>query len=173
MNRNTRLAANAAVLAIAMLGLAYASVPLYRLFCQVTGYGGTTQEGIKAPGGVEGHYITVKFNADTDKDLNWEFKPGERQIRILVGEQGLTHYVAENRDNKPVSGHAVYNVVPHMAGQYFTKIDCFCFTNQTLAAKQKVNMPVLFYIDPAILSDPEAREISEITLSYTFFAQEE
>jgi cytochrome c oxidase assembly protein subunit 11 len=172
MNANTKLAVNAAVLAVAMLGLAYASVPLYRLFCQVTGFGGTTQAGLKAPGAVGEKQITILFNADTGQNLNWSFKPGEREIKIKVGEQGLTHYVAENRDNSPVTGQATYNVVPHGAGQYFVKIHCFCFENQTLKPHQKVNMPVSFYVDPAILTDPEMKDISTITLSYTFFAQE-
>lgn len=171
MNANTRLAINAAVLAVAMLGLAYASVPLYRLFCQVTGFGGTTQEGKVAPGAVGEREITIRFNADTDSALNWNFKPGERETKVKVGEQGLTYYVAENNDNTPVTGHAVYNVVPHGAGAYFVKIACFCFENQTLKPHQKVHMPVSFYVDPDILKDPEMKDVHTITLSYTFFAQ--
>lgn len=171
MKPNTRLALNALALAVAMLALAYASVPLYRLFCQVTGFGGTTQEGKHAPGAVGNRHITILFNADTDQNLNWDFKPGERQMQVKIGEQSLTHYVAENRDNVPVTGHAVYNVVPHGAGQYFVKIACFCFQQQTLKPHQKVNMPVSFYVDPAILTDPEMKGIGTITLSYTFFAQ--
>lgn len=172
MNRNARLAANAAALAVAMLCLAYASVPLYRLFCQVTGFGGTTQEGLKAPGAVGNNEMTIFFNADTDASLNWAFKPGERKVRIKIGEQGLTHYVATNNDPNPSTGHATYNVVPHAAGQYFVKIHCFCFENQTLKGGQTVNMPVSFYIDPAILNDPELKNTRTITLSYTFFAQQ-
>lgn len=169
MTPNTRLALNALALAVAMLCLAYASVPLYRLFCQVTGYGGTTQQGLVAPGAVSSEEMTILFNADIDQNLNWLFKPGERQIRIKLGEQGLTHYVAENNDDVPVTGHAIYNVVPHGAGQYFVKIHCFCFENQTLKPHQKVDMPVSFYIDPAILKDPEMKDVRTITLSYTFF----
>lgn len=172
MTSNIRLAINAAALAVAMLGLAYASVPLYRLFCQVTGFGGTTQEGAVAPGAVGDRRITVYFNADTDPALNWTFKPGEREVSIKIGEQGLTHYVAVNNDATPSTGHAVYNVVPHGAGQYFVKIHCFCFENQTLKAHQKADMPVSFYIDPAILNDPDMKNIQNITLSYTFFAQQ-
>lgn len=171
MNRNTKLALNAAVLAISMLGLAYASVPLYRLFCQVTGFGGTTQEGLVAPGAVAGHEVKVRFNADTDPNLNWNFKPGEREMKVKVGEQSLSYYIAENKDSASLTGHATYNVVPHGAGQYFVKIHCFCFENQTLKPGQKVHMPVSFYIDPAILNDPEMKDISTITLSYTFFPQ--
>lgn len=169
MSRNFSLALNCAILVIAMFGLAYASVPLYRLFCQVTGFGGTTQEALVAPGAVSGHVINVRFNADIDPALPWEFKPGERQMRVKVGEQSLTHYVAYNKTNSPVTGHATYNVVPHGAGAYFSKIHCFCFENQTLQPRQKMNMPVSFFIDPAILNDPEMKDVRTITLSYTFF----
>ncbi len=171
MTPNTRLAVNALALAVAMLCLSYASVPLYRLFCQVTGFGGTTQEGLVAPGAVGDREITILFNADTTTGLNWRFSPGERQIKVKVGENGLTHYVAENNDDVPVTGRAVYNVVPHGAGQYFVKIACFCFTNQTLKPHQKVDMPVSFYVDPAMLDDPEMKDIQTITLSYTFFPE--
>ena len=164
---------NAAALAVAMLMLAYASVPLYRLFCAVTGFGGTTQEGLKAPGAVGNDEITIRFNSDTDKNLPWKFAPGEREIKVKIGEQGLTHYVAENMSNQPVTGHAVYNVVPHAAGAHFVKIHCFCFENQTLKPKQRVDMPVSFYVDPAILTDADAKDIKTITLSYTFFEQKQ
>lgn len=172
MNANARLAANALALAVAMLCFAYASVPLYRLFCQVTGFGGTTQEGKHAPGAVGEREITILFNADTDPNLNWTFKPQQRKMRVKIGEQSLAHYVAINNDNTPVAGHAVYNVVPHGAGPYFVKIACFCFTKQTLKAHQRADMPVSFYIDPSILSDPEMKDVGTITLSYTFFLQE-
>ena len=171
MSRNGKLAVNALALVVAMVCLTYASVPLYRLFCQVTGFGGTTQQGLKAPGAVGEGEITILFNADIDPALNWSFKPGERQVRVKIGENGLTHYVAENKDDAPVTGHAVYNVVPHGAGRYFVKIHCFCFENQTLKPRQKVNMPVSFYIDPEILNDPEMKDVTTITLSYTFFGQ--
>lgn len=172
MHKNSRLAINFFALALAMLCLAYASVPLYRLFCQVTGYGGTTQEGLHAPGAVGERNLTIFFNADTDKNLPWKFAPGERQVSVKIGEQGLTHYVAENLSDSPITGHAIYNVVPHQAGQYFIKIACFCFENQTLKPHQKVDMPVSFYVDPAMLDDPEMKNITNITLSYTFFRQE-
>lgn len=172
MTPNARVAANALALAVAMLCLAYASVPLYRLFCQVTGYGGTTQQGVHAPGAMGAREITVYFNADTDQNLNWTFKPRQRKMRVKIGEQSLAHYEATNNDDTPVTGHAVYNVVPHGAGPYFVKIHCFCFEQQTLKARQRVDMPVSFYIDPAILNDPEMKDIGTITLSYTFFPQE-
>ncbi len=166
---NLSLALNLAALVAGMVMLAYASVPLYRLFCQVTGYGGTTQEAKHAPGQISQRQITVDFNADTDPALPWKFRPGERSIRVRVGEQSMTHYVAENLSDQPVKGHAVYNVVPFSAGSYFVKIECFCFKEQTLAPHAKVDMPVVFYIDPAILADPDMNDVKTITLSYTFF----
>lgn len=150
--------------------LAYASVPLYRLFCQVTGFGGTTQKAVSAPEVVTNQRVTVTFNADIDKDLMWEFRPGVPKQNPLIGENILTYYVAENKSNEPLTGHATFNVVPHAAGQYFSKIECFCFKDQTLAPGQKVNMPISYYIDPAILDDPEMKNVTTITLSYTFFS---
>jgi len=170
MTRNANTAINCLALALAMLGLAYASVPLYDLFCRVMGYGGTTQVALHAPGAVGGNKrIHIRFNADTNADLPWAFAPGETAIDVRVGEQNLTHYVAENKSDKPVTGTAIYNVVPHGAGMYFMKIACFCFEEQTLSAKQKVDMPVSFFVDPKILDDPEMKDVDTITLSYTFF----
>lgn len=167
---NKNLALNLGALAVGMLMLAYAAVPLYKLFCEVTGYGGTTKEGKPPTAKALARQITVRFNADTDKNLPWEFKPGEPSQRIHIGGQALTFYTAKNLSDKPIKGHAVYNVVPHEAGQYFVKIECFCFTEQTLAAKESVHMPVSYYIDPAIVNDPDLKGIETITLSYTFFA---
>lgn len=169
-SKNLSLAFNLAALAAGMLMLAYASVPLYRLFCAITGYGGTTQEATHAPGKVLDQTITVRFNADTDPNLPWEFAPGMHSMKVKIGEQALTFYTAKNLTNKPISGHAVYNVVPHEAGQYFAKIECFCFTDQTLKPGEAVHMPVSYYIDPAIADDPDLKGIETITLSYTFFA---
>jgi cytochrome c oxidase assembly protein subunit 11 len=145
-------------------------VPLYRLFCEVTGYGGATQKARVLPGKVLGRTVTVRFNADTDPSLPWEFKPGQTAMPVRIGEQSLAFYTAKNLTKASVRGHATYNVVPHKAGQYFTKIDCFCFTDQTLAPGEAVNMPVSFFIDPALADDPDLKEIETITLSYTFFA---
>jgi len=167
---NKNLALNLAALAAGMLMLAYASVPLYRLFCEVTGYGGMTRTATSPAPGALAKSITIAFNAETDPNLPWEFAPEKRLQKVHIGEQSLAFYRAKNLSNKPVTGHAVYNVVPHQAGAYFVKIDCFCFREQTLAAKEKVNMPVSFYIDPAILDDPDLKGIETITLSYTFFA---
>jgi cytochrome c oxidase assembly protein subunit 11 len=167
---NLNVALNAAVLALAMLGLAYASVPLYRLFCQVTGFGGTTQTALVAPGAVNGqHTINIRFNSDIDAGLPWKFAPGQSHMVVKIGEQSLSYFKAKNLAKTAVSGRAVYNVVPHQAGAYFVKIACFCFEKQTLAAGQEVDMPVSFYIDPAILDDPAMKDVGTITLSYTFF----
>ncbi|MEQ1704452.1 MAG: cytochrome c oxidase assembly protein [Rickettsiales bacterium] len=168
-NKNTKLAFNLITMATGMFMLAYASVPLYRLFCEVTGYGGTTQKASMAPQNISQRTINIEFNADIDPALNWEFKPGERSHKVKIGEQTLTYYVAHNRENQPVTGRSVYNVVPFKAGIYFSKIECFCFTEQTLEAGQKVDMPVSFFIDPAMLNDPDMKDVNTITLSYTFF----
>ena len=169
MNKNNRLAVNLFAMAAGMLMLAYASVPLYRLFCEVTGYGGTPKKASYAPQNISERTINIEFNADIDPGLNWEFKPGERSHKVKIGEQALTYYIAHNRENQPVTGRAVYNVVPFKAGMYFSKIECFCFTEQTLTANQKVDMPVSFFIDPAMLNDPDMDDVKTITLSYTFF----
>jgi len=163
------MAANLAALALGMLCLAYASVPLYRLFCDMTGYGGTTVQSKKAPGAVPGHSLTVTFNADIDPALPWRFVPSQPKLHVTIGEQALAQYTSENLTAAPLTGRATYNVTPFAAGRYFSKIECFCFTEQTLAPHQKVQMPVVFYIDPAILSDPDLKNIQTITLSYTFF----
>lgn len=159
-----------AALAVTMLGLAYASVPLYRLFCQKTGYGGTTQVALtKAPGAVGTKKITVRFNADQGKDLPWEFYPLQKEVQVIPGEQGFALYRSKNKASKPVSGMATYNVTPDKTGLYFSKIECFCFVRQTLQPGQEVDMPVLFYISPDILTDPATKDITTITLSYSFF----
>ena len=168
--KNGRTAAIFALVALAMVGLAFASVPLYRLFCQVTGFGGTTQMevGGQAPGAV-GKIINVRFDANTNSALPWEFAPEKHVERTAIGARKMAFYTAKNLSDKPVTGTATFNVTPVQAGQYFTKIQCFCFTEQRLEPGQEVSMPVVFYVDPKILDDPDARDISEITLSYTFY----
>lgn len=166
---NRSLVLNLLALVVGMTLLAYASVPLYRLFCEATGYGGTPRQGVYAQGQVLDKTITVAFNADTDPNLPWQFRPGEAKRTLRIGEQGLTYFVAHNKSNQPITGRAVYNVVPHLAGQYFVKIACFCFTEQTLQPGEEVNMPVSFYVDPAIARDPDLKNLHTITLSYTFF----
>jgi cytochrome c oxidase assembly protein subunit 11 len=158
---------------LCMVGLTAASVPLYRLFCQVTGYGGTTQvAGDTLPEATD-RTIKVRFDAGIGDDLPWGFQPVEREIEVRIGEQNLAFYRAENRSDRPVVGQATYNVTPLKGGLYFYKIACFCFDEQTLAAGQSVDMPVSFYVDPAILDDPNTRELKTITLSYTFFMLDE
>ena len=169
MNKNRSLALNLFALAAGMAMLAYASVPLYRLFCQATGYGGTTREAAHASGRILKRSVHLRFNADIDPGLAWEFAPGEQAHEVRLGEQALTFYTAKNLTNSAITGRAVYNVVPHKAGQYFVKIACFCFEEQTLPAGKSVHMPVSFYIDPAMADDPEMNDVKTITLSYTFF----
>jgi cytochrome c oxidase assembly protein subunit 11 len=158
-----------------MLGLTAASVPLYRLFCQVTGYGGTTQRAEQPVGGATAgdRTVTVLFNADTGRDLPWGFRPLQRRMEVKLGEQNLAFFEAVNRADYPVAGQAVYNVTPFKIGGYFAKIQCFCFDEQTLAPGERVEMPVSFYVDPEIAQDPNTDDVSEITLSYTFYIDED
>jgi cytochrome c oxidase assembly protein subunit 11 len=168
--RTGRTAALAALLALAMVGLAFASVPLYRLFCQVTGFAGTTQmrAGGEAPGAAGGR-ISVRFDATTSSALPWRFTPEEPTHEVAIGERSIAFYTARNLSDRPVTGTATFNVTPASAGQHFVKVQCFCFEQQTLQPGEEVRMPVVFYVDPGILRDPVARRISEITLSYTFY----
>ncbi|MGE8133162.1 cytochrome c oxidase assembly protein [Novosphingobium subterraneum] len=168
-NRNVGLMAAGA--ALAMLGLGYASVPLYRLFCQVTGYGGTTQRadseklaGVK----VAARMIRVRFDANTAPGMPWMFKPQQVTQDLRIGERKIATFEAKNLSDRPITGTAIFNVSPEQAGKYFNKIQCFCFTEQKLMPGQDVRMPVIYYVDPAILDDPGASNIEEITLSYTF-----
>jgi cytochrome c oxidase assembly protein subunit 11 len=171
--RGTRTTALLACGAIAgMLGLTAASVPLYRLFCQVTGYGGTTQRAEQAPGARDA-MIKVRFNADIADGMPWSFVPAVHEIEIPIGEQQLAFYRAHNNGTRPVTGTATFNVTPSKAGYYFSKIDCFCFTEQTLEPGQSADLPVSFFVDPEILDDPDTRDVRSITLSYTFFPRED
>jgi cytochrome c oxidase assembly protein subunit 11 len=164
----------AAGLAAAMLGLAYASVPLYELFCRVTGFGGTTQRAAsaQAPGAI-GKLVSVRFDANVAPGLGWSFRPVETLATVAIGERKLAFYRATNHTDKPITGIATFNVSPDTAGAYFVKIQCFCFNEQTLQPGETVDMPVSYYVDPAILDDADGRRIDEITLSYTFFPREE
>lgn len=152
-----------------MIGASFAAVPLYRLFCQVTGFGGTTQVSDSAPREVLDRVVTVKFDSATGPNLPWRFGPDQREIVVKLGQQAIASYHAHNRAAKPVTGTAVYNVTPLKAGKYFNKIECFCFGLQTLEPGQTVTMPVVFYVDPAMDKDPNMAEVTTITLSYTFF----
>ncbi len=168
--RNTRTAALAALGVAFMIALAFASVPLYRIFCQVTGFGGTTMRAAEdsAPGAV-GRMVSVRFDGNVSPALGWEFRPVDTHRRVAIGARNIAVYTARNTSSEPITGTATFNVTPTQAGQHFVKIQCFCFTEQRLMPGQEVRMPVIFYVDPAILDDPDAREISEITLSYTFY----
>lgn len=176
-DRNRRSALTAAVLfavVAGMAGLAFASVPLYRLFCQVTGFGGTPQVELSGESGpvVTDRHITVRFDANVSPKLPWRFKPEQREIDVRIGESSLAVYEAANLSGKPITGQATFNVTPYKAAQYFVKVACFCFDEQTLGAGQRVDMPVSFYVDPEILNDVNVRDVSTITLSYTFFRAE-
>ena len=152
-----------------MAGLAYASVPLYRLFCQVTGYGGTTQIADRLPERVLDRVITVRFNADVSTSLAWQFRPAQRAIDVRLGEQALAFFAARNNSDAATTGTATFNVTPAKAGSYFNKIACFCFDEQTLAPGQTADMPVTFFIDPKMADDRNLDDVTTITLSYTFF----
>lgn len=152
-----------------MGAMAWASVPLYTWFCQVTGYGGTTSTATGGSDTVLDRTITVRFDATTETGMPWEFRPVERQVELKIGETGLAFYEAYNPTNRPVAGQASYNVAPFYAGEFFSKIDCFCFTEQVLQPGERVQMPVSFYVDPAIVDDRDAKFVKHITLSYTFY----
>ncbi len=153
---------------LAMGTLAWASVPLYSIFCQVTGWGGATDVADAAPGAVM-QEVTVRFDASTDKDMPWEFKPVEHSQRIHIGEEGLAFFEAYNPTDRVIAGTASFNVAPFSAGGYFTKIQCFCFDEQVLQPGQRVQMPVSYFVDPEMLEDADARFVKTITLSYTFY----
>jgi cytochrome c oxidase assembly protein subunit 11 len=168
-SRNRHVALFASGIVAGMLGLAYASVPLYALFCQVTGYAGTTQRAAEAPAQVSATNIAVRFDANIAPSLDWSFHPAQQTMTVKVGEQALAHYEAVNNSGETLTGTAVFNVSPPEAGIFFNKIECFCFTEQTLKPGEKADLPVVYFVDPAILDDPDTSAIREITLSYTFY----
>ena len=167
--RHGRVALLLTGLVACMVGLAFAAVPLYRLFCQTTGYGGVPQRAEQAPAAALDRTIRVRFDANVDRALPWNFTPVEREIEVKIGETALAFFKAANDTQKPVSGTAVFNVVPEIAARYFAKIECFCFKEQTLAAGASIEMPVTFFVDPKIVEDESTKDIDEITLSYTFY----
>jgi cytochrome c oxidase assembly protein subunit 11 len=154
-----------------MVGLSFAAVPLYALFCQVTGFGGTTQRADGPAGRVLDRKVTIRFDANTN-GLDWRFGPRTRTVTLRVGETGEAIFRAENLSDAPLTGTAAFNVTPEQVGAYFTKIACFCFTEQTLQPGETLDMPVVFYVDPAIAEDDELDFVRTITLSYTFFPTE-
>lgn len=169
MKKNNKVAYIVTMVVLGMFAFAFAAFPLYSLFCKVTGYGGTPKKVDVASHKVGNKYITVRFNADTDKDLPWKFNSLQSQLEVLTGDNRLAFFSAENLSNEKITGMAIFNVVPDEAGQYFHKIQCFCFEKQTLDAGEKVQMPVSFYIDPEIEKDPALKDIDTVTLSYSFF----
>ncbi|GHF30152.1 cytochrome c oxidase assembly protein CtaG [Kordiimonas sediminis] len=171
-DKNKKVAGIVFGVVVGMVGMSYAAVPLYDLFCKVTGYGGTTQQADTLSAEVIDRDMRVRFNASVHKDMPWEFKPAQNTQMLKVGEQGIAYYEAYNPTDKIITGTATYNVAPHKAGGYFTKIDCFCFTEQVLKPGEKVLMPVVYYIDPEIDQDVNLNEVGEITLSYTFFVRD-
>jgi cytochrome c oxidase assembly protein subunit 11 len=172
--RRTQITAAAlAGLVAGMVGLSFASVPLYRMFCQATGYGGTPKtEGVARPIGVGDERVTVRFDTNVNSSLPWRFQPEKRQVQLRLGEETLVHFTAANLSDRPITGTATFNVVPEKVARYFSKLECFCFTEQTLAPGQEVSMPVVFFVDPALARDATARDATTITLSYTFFRAE-
>ena len=173
--RNRRTFVAMVGVGLAMLGLGFASVPLYRIFCQQTGFNGTTQ---RADAGVTvqqatGHRLSIRFDSNVQPGMPWQFKPEHPTQTVTVGAKSMAIFVAKNMSDRPVTGTASFNVTPTQAGAYFTKIQCFCFTQQTLQPGQEVRMPVLYYVDPKILTDPDNKDTQEITLSYTFYPVEQ
>jgi len=156
-----------------MLGMAYAAVPLYKIFCQITGYAGTTQRAEAPTGTILDRDITIRFDANVSTALHWDFAPKERAVTLKIGEKGQTAYVAKNLGEDASFGTATFNVSPGVAGAYFNKIECFCFTEQKLAGGESVDMPVVFFVDPDIVNDPLLKDTNTITLSYTFFPDDE
>jgi cytochrome c oxidase assembly protein subunit 11 len=169
-HRNALLGTAAAAALFGMLGLSFAAVPLYRMFCAATGYAGTPQVGGEATVAAAGAgSIVVRFNADVDRRLPWQFGPEQRQVEVKLGQEQVAFYTARNEANVPITGRAIYNVTPETVGKYFTKTACFCFNEQTLQPGQEMQFPLSFHVDPAIATDPETRDVHAITLSYTFF----
>ena len=172
--RDKIVAVSCGLLVAMMVGAAYAAVPLYDWFCRVTGFNGTTQVATSAPAGAAlDHKITVRFDANTGPGLPWRFEPEQRSIEVRIGEVVTVNYLVINETARPITASAAYNVVPLNMGAYFQKINCFCFTEQTLKPGEKREMPVVFYIDPAIVKDADGAELNTITLSYTFYPQRE
>ena len=157
-----------AVVAV-MVGLSFAAVPLYRIFCQKTGWAGTPQRAASAPKTIAPETVTVRLDANVTPGLPWSFEPVQPKLTLHVGENKLAFFRAVNRSKETVTGSAVFNVSPDIMGQYFTKVQCFCFTEQTLKPGEAVEMPVSFFIDPAILEDRDAKTVRDMTLSYTFY----
>ena len=173
--RNRRTLVAMAGIGLAMLALGFASVPLYRIFCQTTGFGGTTQRAaadVKLTP-VAGRTMSIRFDSNVQPGMPWEFRPEHRTDTVTVGARDMAIFIAKNLSDKPVTGTASFNVTPTQAGAYFTKIQFFCFTQQTLQPGEEVRMPVIYYVDPKILQDPDNKDTQQITLSYTFYPHDQ
>jgi cytochrome c oxidase assembly protein subunit 11 len=169
--RNKRVAMGGLLFATGMVGLAYASVPLYQLFCEVTGYGGTTQVAAESPLGAVDREMTVRFDSNVANNLNWTITPAA-SVTNDIGIVDTVNFTATNNSDRPITGNARFNVAPEKAGYYFNKIECFCFTEQTLQPGETVEMPIVFFVDPELDENRELDTIKEITLSYTFYASD-
>jgi cytochrome c oxidase assembly protein subunit 11 len=170
-HRNRRVGLITLGVALSMLGMGYASVPLYRIFCQATGYGGTPARATEAQAAtvaVSAKTMSIRFDANVERGMPWDFRPQQVTETVSLGARSLALFVAHNRTNAPITGQASYNIEPEQAAKYFNKVQCFCFTQQTLEPGQEAHMPVIFYVDPKILQDPDAKDVQQITLSYTF-----
>jgi cytochrome c oxidase assembly protein subunit 11 len=167
LNRNVAIVCG--VFFVAMIGASYAAVPLYQMFCQVTGYGGTTQRVEQYSDTILDKTIKIRFDANVSGGIPWEFQPEQREITIRIGETAKAEYKAHNITGQTSRGRATYNVSPEMAGAYFNKVECFCFTDTELKPGETLDMPVVFFVDPAIVDVPELKNLTAITLSYTFF----
>jgi len=152
-----------------MVGMSYAAVPLYYAFCRATGYGGTPARADAAPGAVGDRLMTVRFDTNIDPKLPWLFEPEQRSVRVKIGEDRLVFFRAKNQSDRAIVGHASFNVEPENAARYFNKIQCFCFTEQKLEPGESVDMPVTFFVSPTLLNDRREDNLTEITLSYTFY----
>jgi cytochrome c oxidase assembly protein subunit 11 len=169
VNQNGKTVLKLASVVVTMGALAWASVPFYDWFCRVTGFGGVTQEADSGSDVILDQTIKVVFDASKDRGMMWEFRPQQHDMTVRIGETGLAFYEAHNPTDRPIAGQASFNVAPYEAGAFFTKIDCFCFTEQVLMPGERIDMPVTFYVDPEMVEDRDAKFIKEITLSYTFY----
>ena len=170
--RNLRIGVICAVVFAGMVGAAYASVPLYRAFCQVTGFDGTVRKAEAAPTRVLDRTLTIRFDANV-RNLPWEFRPDQVSQEVRIGDTGLAFFRVTNKGKTPITGRATYGVTPEQAGPYFQKLECFCFTEQTVQPGATMEFPVVYFVDPQFATDPETRGKQEITLSYTFFPVED
>jgi cytochrome c oxidase assembly protein subunit 11 len=169
MSRNDRVLAMCIGMLCAMLSLTYASVPLYRMFCQVTGFDGTPMRAEALSSATSSQVMEIRFDANTGQGLPWEFRPETNSMKVHLGENGFTNFVAHNESSEEIVGTATFNVTPLLAAKYFNKTQCFCFERQPLKPGEKTKLGVAFYVDPAIATDPETKHLKAITLSYTFF----